>query len=155
LAVLGLQIMIPAIFSVYAAESNNSLDSYEEAEKLATIIFENLIFDEGNSQYHFYYDEAIEAGLDKETADQLESYYTNLSKEEALQIYEETTKESEGGIHTQVVVSALLIAAGKILAKAGLAWMAKKLLDWGSAKFCKTYKNSNSVTKNVCNLLGE
>lgn len=54
-----------------------------------------------------------------------------------------------------IAVSALLISAGKVLAKAGLGWMAKKLLDWGSAKFCDTYKNSNSVTKSVCNFLGE
>ncbi|OQO70170.1 hypothetical protein BH747_08395 [Enterococcus villorum] len=43
-----------------------------------------------------------------------------------------------------------------ILWAAGIVggWLATKLLDWGATKFCKTYRNYNSATKLVCDVIG-
>ncbi|GKQ43341.1 hypothetical protein RD055328_12640 [Companilactobacillus sp. RD055328] len=50
-------------------------------------------------------------------------------------------------------IAPIILWAMKVLAAAGLSWLASKLLNWGAHKFCKAYRNSNSVTKWVCSVI--
>lgn len=151
LALVGISIFLP-LGNVLAAENTSTEnDAYNKAYELATIIENNTEYDNTEKIISFNSEKAMNDGLDKETAYQLENYFNSLSPEEA----EETYNEMLASGTSTYVIPAIIVSAAKILAKAGLSWLAKKLLDWGSAKFCAAYKNSNSVTKNVCNFLGE
>lgn len=91
---------------------------YNKAVHLSEIINDNLVFDEETSQFTFYKNNAVQEGLDEHSANQLDNYYSNLSKEEAKQANEDI--KAENGVQVRsVTISGLLLAAGKILVKAG------------------------------------
>jgi len=149
---LGLTVIMPTSVAVASEVNDTQSEAYEEAYHLATIISENTHFNESEKILTFDVENSIEQGLDESTAVQMENYYSSLSPEEAEQVYDEILSSSYST--RSVTVTSLLVAAGKILAKAGLGWLAKKLYDWGAEKFCANYKNYNGVTQNVCDFLG-
>jgi len=71
------------------------------------------------------------------------------SKEEVVTLNGLELQEEE----VSATVAPLLVWGAAVLAAAGLSWLAEKLLDYGATKFCKAYRNDNSVTKTVCNVI--
>lgn len=123
---------------------------YDEACKIVSIIQKNTTYDEANGKIAFQAENAKAEGLDEGSADQLAEYFADLTPEEASAAYNGLKGEAPVTSNASIT----LAAAAAILAEAGLSWLVGKLLDWGSAKFCRAYKGYNSVTRNVCNLLG-
>ena len=152
--ILVLAITICTVSTAIAAPDSQANMSYEEAYKLATIINQNISYLSEEQKIIFDEKTAVSQGLDMYTAKQLNNYLENLDSANAQAVYKEVQSAKEDSA-TSRAVPAIIVATGKILAKAGLAWLAKKLYDWGAKKFCATYKNYNSVTKNVCSFLGQ
>lgn len=150
LALISFSVIIPT-GTVIAEESNASKDDYyQEAYNLALIIENNTYFNEETKILTFDVENAIYEGLDKETAEQIEDTYNNMTAEEAEETYQAIIMSN----YSSRSITGVLAAAAKILGKAGLTWLAQRLYDWGSEKFCDNYKDYNSITDNVCGFLG-
>ncbi|NVY97136.1 hypothetical protein HU830_08380 [Lactobacillus sp. DCY120] len=87
---------------------------------------------------------AEESGMSKKQEQMLISKFDKLSDSEKEQILNNNNAR----------VAPLVLWAAKVLASAGLGWLAKKLLDYGAARFCRAYRNSNWATKKVCAVIG-
>lgn len=139
-------ILIMAISITAIAAGPAEIMSYEEAYEIATIVTDNLTYDEETQKFVFDAEAAIEQGLDADIAYQLESSYAEMSVDESAKL-----KDSMGdGVEPR----GLLAVAAGLLVTAGLDWLADKLLDWGAEKFCDNYGDYNSVTVGVCDFLG-
>lgn len=151
LSLISFSVILPTSTVVAAEHTDSQNKYYEEAYNLALIIENNTNYDEENKEILFDTENAINDGLDEDTAYQIEEHYSLMTPEEAEKTYNEIISSN----YSTRSFTGLIAAAAKILAKAGLGWLARKLYDWGAEKFCNAYKDSNSVTENVCNFLGE
>lgn len=136
-----------------ASPYGNQDMSYEDAYRLATIINDNIEYIEENQKIVFNESVAIAQGLDQYTATQLDMYLEGLDEKEAAELFEDIS-EVDNSTTSPRAVPAIIVAAGKILIKAGLTWLATKLYEWGAEKFCEEYRDYNSVTQEVCDFLG-
>lgn len=136
-----------------ASSYTNQDMSYEEAYRLATIINDNMTYVEDEQKFVFNESAAVSQGLDEYTATQLDRYLESLDKDAAAELFGEIT-EGDNSTVAPRAIPPLLIAAGKILIKAGLGWLATKLYEWGAEKFCSAYRDYNGVTQSVCDFLG-
>lgn len=128
---------------VMATELNNE----KSPEEIANIIQESTTFDNSSKSYSFDEKKAASLGLEKNQATQIDTYLENLSSKEASDLNE------QGEIGTQAI-PALIAWAAKVLAAAGLGWLAKELYDYGAEKFCEKFGDYNSVTERVCDVIG-
>ncbi|MFC9540841.1 hypothetical protein ACFTQ7_13250 [Lysinibacillus sp. NPDC056959] len=131
------------------AHAENSFADEDYYEQVALAIYESSTYNKDTKSFDFDEDKAVSRGLDKETSHQVAVYLENLSSDEAENVY--YSLEEDPSISP--FVPPLLVWAAGVLAAAGLTWLADKLLDWGAQKFCNKYRNSNSITKMVCNVI--
>ena len=148
---LALVMMLQISFAMNANAATLGTDSYEDIYKMSEIIYNNISFNEEESKLCFNSPSAIKDGLNEEVAEYLESYYSSLDKASAAALYAEI-QEIKNAPQTRVV-PAIVVAAAKILASAGLSWLADKLYDYGAEKFCDAFGSANAVTETVCDIL--
>lgn len=146
--ILGLAFML--LFSFSFSASAAEVNSGDNAEQMALAIYEATIYDEDTRTFEFDENKAISLGLDKMVSQKMNNYFENLSSDQAELVYESQLEKTD---EVGTFVAPLIVWAAQVLGAAGLTWLADKLLDWGAAKFCKAYKNYNSVTKTVCNII--
>lgn len=132
---LLLNILIP-VGSVIAAEQNEmDLKEYQR------MLYRAVRVDEETEEFVFDAELAMQNGATVDQAQKLEQAFNQLTQEEKIEVL-----QSEGSIER---VAPILIWAAKVLG----GWLAKQLLSYGAKKFCQYYRNTNSVTKLVCNVI--
>ncbi|WP_427109784.1 hypothetical protein [Lysinibacillus xylanilyticus] len=130
------------------AHAENSLADEDYYEQVALAIYESSTYHKDTKSFDFDENKAVSRGLDKEISHQVAVYLENLSFDEAENVY-----YSEEDPSVSPFVPPLIVWAAGVLVAAGLTWLADKLLDWGAQKFCDKYRNSNSITRMVCNVI--
>lgn len=99
----------------------------QEAYQVSNIIKNNISYDDLNKKLNFDEGSAEAQGLNKSLSSHINGELSTLSKEEAEETYKEIVTTD---VNTQSFsLEAILAAAAKILIKAGLGWLAKKLYD--------------------------
>ncbi|MFS0942651.1 MULTISPECIES: hypothetical protein [Enterococcus] len=76
-------------------------------------------------------------------ASKLATEFNSLSSEEQKDLMKDFSKNNTAR------VAPIIIWAAGVLG----GWLATKLLNWGAHKFCSSYKNYNSITKYVCEVI--
>ncbi|HHY73759.1 MAG TPA: hypothetical protein GX497_11190 [Bacillus bacterium] len=148
--VLSLVFTLLVSFSIRPLAVTTEVDSKEKAEQLAAAIYNSSNYQEDTGVFEFDEGKAISLGLDQQTARQMSVYFKGLSSDEAEALY---NTQVEAGSSNQLAVAPLLVWAAEVLVAAGLTWLADKLLDYGAKKFCDSYRNYNSVTRTVCEVI--
>lgn len=133
---LLLNILIPA-GSVLAAESNEvDLKEYQR------MLYRSVRLEEETEEFVFDAELAVQNGLSELQAQKLEQAFNQMTQEEKMEIL-----KSDSSLER---VAPIVIWAAKIVG----GWLASKLLSYGAKKFCQYYRNTNSATKMVCNVIG-
>ena len=125
--------------SVYASE----VSSKEQVE-LTNSLLKSITFDKNTNKLFMDEEKLINTTeLTSTEASKLATEFNSLSSEEQKDLMKDFSKNNTAR------VAPIIIWAAGVLG----GWLATKLLNWGAHKFCSSYKNYNSITKYVCEVI--
>lgn len=125
--------------SVYASE----VSSKEQVE-LTNSLLNSIEFDKESNKLFMNKEKLVNTNLFTSTeANKLGNEFNSLSSQEQKELMKDLKEKSNTRI------APIIIWAAGVLG----GWLATKLLNWGAHKFCSSYKNYNSVTKYVCDII--